>query len=640
MPGEEICKKYTKEEAQKLPQNHFIYGMYNKFTNSLSLNEKILPELEKGRANSLKISCQHGSLYDQALATIIHELTHSYDSNQNRISSSLEFLRHAGFKKGFLRIKNKNVNATRSADPYELVNAAESFAVNMEYFTMDQNYACRKPALFNFYKNLLNTDPYPNRSCSLNKTVMMSSAQGFLPVKLDIERVYRIDYLMAAPGTDMSSGFGHSMFRIVMCAPDRFDYISKKQIPATPNGPKCLEDKLYHLVVSYRANVEDATLSYVKGILGGYPSMLFILNFADVLDEYNKDELRDIISYPLKLSQEEKNEFIEKVIEEHWGYKGSYKFFTNNCAVESQDLLKNALGRSQMANKSSLTPNGVLEDLDKIQMTQTKGASVETYPAKTAQLISAYKIAYGFKSADTKKDKEAVLKFIRGSEADVRAKIFHNSLNIKKENVDLHSQLSSLKTRLIKTSSYSVLEQQILRTEGVFFRKQAAELFLNSKDPVLQNQMKEKGSEMKISFNELSKTGYGVPLAEEIVTNDELSSKENNGKDIGVQFEKIARERMPEEFKRLEEIQQNISIFNDEAIKVRKEYRAMLEDYIHQVIHNLVLDETTRSLLIDIQSGDTSRIKDLRNLLDAGLVSEKEILDSKLMKFVSEELSH
>jgi hypothetical protein len=152
--------------------------------------------------------------------------------------------------------------------------------------------------------------------------------------------------------------------------------------------------------------------------------------------------------------------------------------------------------------------------------------------------------------------------------------------------------------------------------------------------------MKEKGSEMKISFNELSKTGYGVPLAEEIVTNDELSSKENNGKDIGVQFEKIARERMPEEFKRLEEIQQNISIFNDEAIKVRKEYRAMLEDYIHQVIHNLVLDETTRSLLIDIQSGDTSRIKDLRNLLDAGLVSEKEILDSKLMKFVSEELSH
>jgi hypothetical protein len=438
----------------------------------------------------------------------------------------------------------------------------------------------------------------------------------------------------------MSSGFGHSMFRIVMCAPERFDFISKKQIPATPYGPKCLEDKLYHLVVSYRANVEDATLSYMKGILGGYPSMLFILNFADVLDEYNKDELRDIISYPLKLSQEEKNEFIEKVIEEHWDYKGSYKFFTNNCAVESQDLLKNALGRSELANKSSLTPNGVLEDLDKIQMTQTKSASVETYPAKTVQLISAYKLAYGVKSSDAKKDKEAVLKFIKGSDADVRAKVFYSSLNVKKENVDLHSQLSSLKTKLVKASSFSVLEQQILRTEGVFFRKQAAELFLNSKDPALQKQMKEKGTELKISFNELSKTGYGVPLVEEMVTSDELTSKEKNGKEIGDQFEKIARERMPEEFKRLEQIQHNISIFNDEAIRVRKEYRTMLEDYIHQVIHNLVLDETTRSLLIRIQSGDTSKIKDLRNLLDAGLVSEKEILDSKLMKFVSEELSH
>lgn len=638
MPGEEICKKYTEEEIKKLPKKHFIYGMYNKLTNTLHLNEAVIAELAQGRSQSKKISCQHGSLYDQSIATIIHELTHAYDFNQKNISASTEFLRHAGFKKGLLRTKTKNLNAPRSADPYELVNSAEAFAVNMEYFTMDAEYACRKPALYSFYKKLLNTEPFPNRACEMGHTVMMSSSQGFLPVKLDLERVYRVDYLMAAPGAEMSSGFGHSMFRIVMCAPERYDFITNKQIPATPYGPKCLDDKLYHLVVSYRANVEDATLNYMKGIFGGYPSMLFILSFADVLDEYNKDELRDVASYPLKLSQEEKADFVAKVIEEHWNYRGSYKFFTNNCAVESEDLLKSSLGRSQLSQKSSLTPNGVLEDLDKIQLAETKGSLVENYKTKTGQLVSAYKVAYGFKSLDAKKDKDAVLKFIKGSNAKQRQEIFQKSQNQKMANVDLHSQVSILKDNLVRTSSFSVLEQQILRTIGVQFKKKAAELFLNSKDPGIQERMKQKSTEVRVDFKDLSKTGYGVPLQEELITNEDLSSKMQSGKEVGSEFEKMAREMMAEDFTRLEEISANITMFNEAAINIRKEYRTMLEVYIHQVIHNLTLDDTSKALLLSIQNGETSRIKELRELLDPNLVNEREILDGKLVKFVAEEL--
>ena len=335
MPGAEICLSKNAEENK----NRFVYGFYNKSKNALTLNPLVLAELEKGETNSQKINCQHGSIYKQAMVTIIHELTHAFDLNQDNISSTKEFLRLAGFKKGLIKIKNKNSNPMRSADLYELKNSAESFAVNMEYFLLDEEYACRKPSLFKFYKNLLGIDPFINRHCQLNKTVMMSSRQGFVPVVLDIKRVYRIDYLLAAPGTDISSGFGHSMFRLVICAPERIDVITQKIIPATVLGPECLKDKLYHLVVSYRANVEDATLNYYKGIFGGYPSTLFILNFADVLDEYNKDELRDVKSYPLKFSLEDKKDFINRVIEEHWNYQGSYKFFTNNCAVESQDLL-------------------------------------------------------------------------------------------------------------------------------------------------------------------------------------------------------------------------------------------------------------------------------------------------------------
>ncbi len=642
MPGEEICKKYSDEEAKrkaKLPQSRFVYGMYNRLTNSLYLNVQVLSELAKGRSASSRISCQHGSLYDQSIATIIHELTHAYDAKNKNISASVEFLRNAGFKKGFLRIKSKNINAARSADAYELVNSSEAFAVNMEYFTMDSEYACRKPALFMYYQQLLGVDPFPNRNCELNQTVMLSTSQGFIPVKLDIARIYRVDYLMASPGTDLSSGFGHSMFRIIMCAPDRYDFITKKQIAATPYGPKCLDDKLYHLVVSYRANVQDATLNYVKGIFGGYPSMLFILSFADVLDEYNKDELRDVVSYPLKLSQNEKKEFVARVIEEHWNYRGSYKFFTNNCAVESEDLLKFSIGGTDLAKHSSLTPSGVLEDLDKIQMTEISGKMVENYKAKTDQLISAYKIAYAVKTLNPKKEKEGVLQFIKTSSASQRFLVFQNYLKINKENLDLHAELSKMREDLIRSSSFSVLEQQILRTTGSNFKKRAAELFLNSKDPTIRNLMDNKSSDMKIDFNEMSKRGYGVPLLSEMTSEEEMSAKVQIGKDSSVEFEKVVRNLMPEDFIMIDQIASNISKFNESAINIRKEYRSKLEVYIHQVIHNLTLDETTLKLLIDIQEGDHQKVKELRDLLDSQLVNEREILDSKLIKFVAEELA-
>jgi hypothetical protein len=209
---------------------------------------------------------------------------------------------------------------------------------------MDEEFYCRRPSLFDFYANQFKNDPFPNRRCKLNKSVMLSTNNGQFPIALDSKRIYRVDYLQASKGSDISSGFGHSMFRLVVCAPDRIDPITGKKLAATVYGPKCLDDKLYHMVISYRANVEDATLNYLKGMFGGYPSMLFILNFADVLDEYNKDELRDVIAYPLKLNESEKQDLIKKIIEEHWNYRGAYKFVTNNCATESLDLLKRLTG--------------------------------------------------------------------------------------------------------------------------------------------------------------------------------------------------------------------------------------------------------------------------------------------------------
>ncbi len=616
----------------------FVYGEYNKSKNELVLNRAVLNELIIGPTDSKRINCQHKSLYEQAISTIVHELTHAYDF-QNNISNSQEFVRRAGFKKGLLITKSKNNDPMRSADNYELVNIAEAYAVNMEYFTMDSEFACRKPALFDYYKRSLEMDPYPNRQCAVNNTVMMSTSSGFYPIKLDTSRVYRIDYLMAAPGKELSSGFGHSMFRIIICAPERLDPISNRIIPATPYGKKCLEDKLFHLVVSYRANVEDATLNYVKGLFGGYPSMLFILNFADVLDEYNGDELRDVVSYPLKLSSKDKSDFINKVLEEHWNYRGAYRFITNNCAVESFDLLKSSLDRSEEKNLHSLSPKGVLEDLDKLEFLTIKNGSEELFKARTEQLLLALKMAYSHNLANAKKDKKALLKFIDESTISERLRSFREFAAIVELPNDMHAEISLLKDRLIKASSFSVMEQQILRSKSAQFRKKAADLFINTKDEKIKKILAESSEAQKLDFKGLSSNGYGVPLVSEMLTKENIDQRAALSKEMLETLDVTLRELMGVEFKTLKEINANILIFNSKSLAIRKNYRERLEIYTKQVLKNLTLDDLNRTILINALN-DAQSLSKVRDLLDRNLVTEKEILNDKLVKLIQETIEN
>lgn len=633
----EVCTPVKEGEQAEKKSKGFVYGYYEQRSNSLTINAAVLNELALGREKSTRINCQHKSLYDQAIATIIHEITHAYDFKNDNVSNTAEFIRRAGFKKGLLKVKSKNIEAMRSADPYELINIAEAFAVNMEYFTMDPEFMCRKPSMFEFFKKHFEVDPFPTRDCTPNSTVMMSTMQGFIPVSLESKRVYRIDYLLASAGKGISSGFGHSMFRIVMCAPERQDIITGKTLPATPYGKKCLDDKLFHVVVSYRANVEDATLNYMKGLTGGYPSMLFILNMGDVLDEYNRDELRDVVAYPLNLSAKEKSEFVTRVVEEHWNYRGSYKFINNNCAVESYDLLKGALERTSLDQNKSITPNGVLADLDRQEFTSIASKEIETYKAKTDQLILAYQAAYGAKlKGSDKARKDAVMKFMEKSQAADRMKVFKKFEMQKDIIADLNEEVIFLKNKMIKASSFSVMEQQILRTLALSFRKKAADMFMNTEDEKIKKMIEETGAAFAQPFSSLSKKGYGIPFQEEMVTRNELDKKIVDSTEAMKKADGFLRELMPVEYAVLEAISENIKVYNSTSLEIRKEFRAKLDKYILQVLKNLALSDETRSILIAAADGNNDSLKQVRKFLGADLVSEKEILDIKLRKVITE----
>jgi hypothetical protein len=358
----------------------------------VDLNRNLLKGLTDGSAATQKTNRPHGTVRREMLATVLHELTHIYDrarlwtraerlliqrcTRQNNssgliglpdqcrgqsdrrftLSDDPRLLDLAGWpqyvgRRGEREQHNRQI--ARSPDLYETSNPKEFVAVNMEYFLLDPSYACRRPALYRYYQEHFGWAPPAKDQC-VQSFAFLNAGNDFAKQPLgqvDPERVYAIDYLLAEANQNLVSRWGHSMLRLVICAPGR------------PRGPDCRLDLEYSLVLSYRAFVGDVQLSSWDGLVGKYPSRLFVLPLSQVIDEYTKTELRSLASVPLKLSRSEIADVVEHAAEMHWSYDGNYFFLSNNCAVESLKLLRSGSNNPQLTGLDSIMPNGLLEIL-------------------------------------------------------------------------------------------------------------------------------------------------------------------------------------------------------------------------------------------------------------------------------------
>jgi len=375
--------------TDQMPAN--AYGQAS-LVSQLDLNSNLLDSLTDGSAATQKTSRPHGTVRREMLATVLHELTHIYDrsrlwpdaertliqrctrrhdsagliglpdecrgQNERRftLSDDPRLLDLAGWpqyvgRRGEREQHNRQI--ARSPDLYETSSPKEFVAVNMEYFLLDPSYACRRPALYRYYQEHFGWAPAAKDTCT-KSFAFLNAGNDFARTplgKVDPERVYAIDYLLAEANQNWVSRWGHSMLRLVICAPGR------------PRGPDCRLDLDQHLVLSYRAFVGDVQLSSWDGLVGKYPSRLFVLPLAQVIDEYTKTELRSLASVPLNLSRSEIEETVEHAAEMHWSYDGSYYFLSNNCAVESLKLLRSGSNNAQLKGLDSIMPNGLLEVL-------------------------------------------------------------------------------------------------------------------------------------------------------------------------------------------------------------------------------------------------------------------------------------
>ncbi len=368
-----------------------VYGRAGRFS-GIELNARLLPALADGSAASKRTKRPHGTVRRELLATVLHELTHLYDrarlwapaqksllhrcrqrlaslgpvglpdscrgqsARRFTLSDDPQLLDLAGWPQQVGRRgqrESQNSQVARSPDVYELSSPLEFIAVNMEYFLLDPAYACRRPSLARYLGEHFAWAPPQQRPCA-EGYAYLNAGRDFArqPLgTLNPARVYRIDYLLAEANDAWASRWGHSMLRLVICAPGR------------PLGEDCRLDLDEHLVLSYRAFVGDVQLSSWDGLTGAYPSRLFVLPLEQVIDEYTKVELRSLASVPLKLTRAQLERLVSRAAEQHWSYDGNYYFLSNNCAVETLKLLRSGSQHPGLHALDSIMPNGLLDSL-------------------------------------------------------------------------------------------------------------------------------------------------------------------------------------------------------------------------------------------------------------------------------------
>jgi hypothetical protein len=315
---------------------------------TLGLDRRLLDALDGG----------HEPDWAVARAALVHELAHALDrAPDGGWSKQARFRDLAGWQERPLWPgRGRNRFTLRSPDAYERDNPVEFFAVNFEHYLLDPQFGCRRPALAAWYAAQLGDLPAEAAATCAPAVPLMKAGEqegSAELVELDPARVYQVDYLLAEGNDVLMSRWGHSMLRLVVCAPGR------------PPGPACRMDLQHHLVLSFRAFVGDVQISNWRGLTGSYPSRLFVLPLNRVIDEYTKVELRGVSSMPLALDRQEITGLLQQAAQLHWSYDGRYFFISNNCAVETWKLLRDGAPRLGQADLQSITPTGLRAKLQR-----------------------------------------------------------------------------------------------------------------------------------------------------------------------------------------------------------------------------------------------------------------------------------
>ena len=564
------CSKENGADASPSNEQNQVFARSRNLRGWISpvifLHAGFRPILEAGESLAQRYECGHHNLYRLAVASVVHEIIHLYDGKTGASRNS-NFVNLSHFKRTHTLIwKTKNKLRTRSPDVWEFADLRESFAVNFEYFLMDPEYACRKPAMSAFFSELVPSyAPQKNSvpACRVNTKVLLNSQKLEYDFKLlsdlDPKRIYQIHYLFADKGAEMMSRWGHAMYRLVICGPAH-------PVP----GPACLNDIDSHVVVSFRANIDGLVINDWKGLTGKYPSQLFLFPMLDIVNEYTQDELRNLDSTNLDLDEAEKTQFIYSVLESYWGYSGRYFFMTNNCGTEALHLLKSVVAASDAKGVHARTPKNFLHELDRADLVDNQSYQALDAERKTLlfrskkqdfenaiAIVQRAQLKAGSAPFDTSDFKS----FVKGSTSKQRYAFYQLLLDRGQGSFQL-------------SAAFSILEKNAEIIVQKKMAKKTFKIFDESKDPNVQ---KLKDEALRFQTHAPAyylNGGYGVPLIAEFdqmtKTVDERNSTIRPESEV---FKEWTKKTFLEELDELEAIQENRKCYDEDVSAFLKNYK-------------------------------------------------------------------
>lgn len=354
----DLNKGFSKELPNPCESQGFRYGKYR--LGRITIDKRFLSAIKNGPSKKEEFPCKHKTYYRLAQATLLHEASHAYDNKflWTKRSSNDKSLRAFGFW-DVEGIKNKNFNTyhRRSPDEYEYSKRKEYFAVNFEYFMLDKDYQCRRPNLYQYYKEELGAQPFKETNCQVNRLVNFTTDYGVKNVHLDASKVKEIQFLFAAEGPAMFSKWGHSMFKLVVCENEN------------DSLDKCRKNSKDHVVLSFLAYIDEVGINSMKGIFGKYPSRMLVSDISSIKRQYTRAEFRSLKSLPIKFDKAQRQRFLNHVLRVYWEYAGRYFFFTNNCADEAYKLVQAAINERKTYKEDIVTPLGLYKRLVKRGLT-------------------------------------------------------------------------------------------------------------------------------------------------------------------------------------------------------------------------------------------------------------------------------
>lgn len=471
---------------------------------SILLNQKVLSldfekiwntHKEKLANDDNEVSTSHRNSNEIIQSALLHELAHHFD-RINQYTKYDWYLEIAAFPiKGFLFNHRHNplekINQRvklNSPDQYEFSSVDEHLAVNFEYYILDEEFPCRKPYTAYIFDGIFKLNKYAQRRCHLtNQFIAKNSSSNIFQVtldKLDISRIYRVDYLIGGRGEGTESQYGHSMLRLAFCAPFRKE-----------KNDECLKDLSYHYVLSFAGRVpplSGAIETYWGGSTGKFLTELTIRPFLAILKDYTETQLRTLEAHPLAIPQIAYHRLLPLTLERHWTYAGPYSFLSNNCADETLNFLKSLVYENKSLTRLTTTkPYDLLSDLKSLGLIAgppEKFNSKEHIYQNSFQTISSYR----------------------------KVKNYHDYLKTKISQRRLHHpellSIKELASEIIFERLF--LERELTKVAGKIQQEKFKELGLKSKferRDYLTNDIS-----FYPPFYLALNTRYGVPLKEEM----------------------------------------------------------------------------------------------------------------------------